>query len=249
MKIKYALLSWSFLVATLTLAQSNIEGADAAVTEHSFMPNITFDLDMRIASPRGDFKTVYKDDVFFGFGGALLFGLNENSPLDMGLEVSYLYMTGHSSNAQYDAPHIGLYDVDTRITGSMVPINFLTRFYPLRNRGYVIQPYLEVIGGFRIFNVRQKVETYLYRDDIFLEPEEETNANLAWNYGMGMGLNVRINDFWAINMHAQHMFGSQTNYIDPETIEVRENGEFGYNEHRSTTHALAFILGVSLTSW
>lgn len=206
----------------------------------------SLDLELLVASSTGEFKEFYENNEMGGLGFTLLFGTDKTIPIDLGFDFGYYFMSSNHSKLEYYSPGIGDYDVNSKINGTMVPIHMVGRLTPLKNSGFFIQPYVEAMAGFRIFVVKQTIETTLLTNGIALAPETQSTSNGAFSYGYGAGLKVLLNKKNGVFLNAKvnKIYGSATKYIDNESVVLIDDGSYQYNTTKSRTDILRFSIGL-----
>jgi hypothetical protein len=204
------------------------------------------DLGIRAAFTTGEFEEAYSK-AGMGGGGITIVAPIKRTAIALGAELSYYYMGNTSSTSEYYAPGIGDYDVTSSFSGSMIPFHLVARIDPLILYDFPIQPYIEGVAGFRVFNFVREFDTYIYRTDENLPTEKEVNKSLSWSYGYGGGLRVRVADGVFINAKAHKIFGSETKYTDTRSIEFHQDGTYSYGITKSKTDVYRFTIGISIT--
>tara|TARA_B100000809_G_C15067850_1_gene504844 strand:- start:20 stop:739 length:720 start_codon:yes stop_codon:yes gene_type:complete len=209
-------------------------------------PSATLDLEILVASTIGEFKEFYENDEIGGLGFTFLFGLHKTIPVDLGFDFGYYFMSTNRSRLEYYAPGLGDYDVNSKVNGTMVPIHLVGRLTPFKNTDFFIQPYVEVMAGFRIFVVKQTIETTLLNTGVTLDPETESTTNGAFSYGYGAGLKVKISKEYGVflNIKANQIYGSATKYINQESVVLMDDGSYQYKTTKSKTDILRFSIGL-----
>jgi hypothetical protein len=211
-------------------------------------PKVTFDFDIRAAFPTGEFKKFYPKDGMGGFGLTVLAPLGKHNPIDVGAGIGYYFMSQSNETFEYTAPGVGDFDITSRVSGSMVPFHLTTRIYPLKSTGFPVQPYVEVLAGFRLFIVNQRLETYIYDGDISPEPEVDEDVTGSWSYGVGGGLKVMLNrsNLLFLNLKVAQLYGTSTKNMNPATVVLYDDGSVGYSRFKSETDVLRFSIGLHL---
>ncbi|MFB0926094.1 MAG: hypothetical protein QMB65_12575 [Vicingaceae bacterium] len=209
-------------------------------------PSATLDLEILVASTTGEFKEFYENNEIGGLGFTLLFGVHKTIPVDLGFDFGYYFMSTNRSRLEYYAPGVGDYDVNSKVNGTMVPIHMVSRLTPFKNTNFFIQPYLELMAGFRIFAVKQTIETTLLNTGVILEPETESTINGSFSYGYGGGLKVRLSkeNRVFLNVKANKIYGSATKYINQESVVLMDDGSYRYKTTKSKTDILRFSIGL-----
>ena len=209
-------------------------------------PKVTFDIDLSACFTTGEFKQFYPKDGMGGFGATVLMPLHKKNPLDIGFELGYYFMSNTSSTFQYYTPGMGDYEVNSSVSGTMLPFHLVARIYPLKGINLPIQPYVEGVAGFRLFIVEQELTTTVINSGVELEPQKESTSTGSWSYGFGAGVKVIVskNNLVYLNAKVNQLYGTATNYMDPTTIILYDDGSYEYLNYRSRTDVLRFSFGI-----
>jgi hypothetical protein len=219
---------------------------DTEVQTNNKSSSASLDLEILVASATGEFKDFYENGEMGGLGFTLLFAVHKTIPVDLGFDFGYYFMSANRSRLEYYALSVGDYDVNSKVNGTMVPVHMVGRLTPFKNSEFFIQPYLEVMAGFRIFVVKQTIETTLLNTGVVLNPETESTTNGAFSYGYGAGLKVMLSkkNGTFLNAKVNQVYGSATKYIDQESVVLMDDGSFQYNTTKSKTDILRFSIGL-----
>lgn len=211
-------------------------------------PKVTFDVDIRAAFTTGEFKAFYPKRGMGGFGITTLFPIDKHNPVDIGFGLGYYFMSNSEATFDYYTPGAGNYEITSEVSGSMVPIHLTARIYPFKSFNLPIQPYLEGLGGARLFIVTQRLETYLTDAGFDLDPQVETDVTGSWSYGFGGGLKVLLsrNELLYLNAKVTQLYGTSTNNMDPSSVVLYDNGSYSYSMFKSETNVLRFALGIHI---
>ena len=200
---------------------------------------------MALAFPQKEFSDFAPRSAFFGVGGGFYFQRGEALPIDFGASFHYFWMGSESKTFEMYDPGTGDYEVESRATGSMMPIHLHVRVSFLRTLNNYVFPYAEVLGGFRMFNSRTVIEV----DDFTEtppEPETHNNFSLAWSWGYAGGLSINLATNVLLDARVTMLHGGRAEYLDPESVTFNDMQEPEFNQKRSKTDALLYQLGVKL---
>ncbi len=179
--------------------------------------NIYFGINFSFTRPQSDFRrtldSIGKSGPILGFAieGGYHF---DPIPLAVGMNVDVLF-NGHDEKRfrSYNNMY-GFYAYDTlSATNNLVPINFFLRFQP--NILRYMEPYAEVIGGATILSASNELRRTWYPE------QSNTKVSLAWNYGFGFGLNIRLVDYITLpneirstflSFNARYILGTSVKY-------------------------------------
>ena len=213
----------------------------------SFMENRrrapSLSMGVQVVDPVGDFGN--------NFGGtpaglAGMFTANlARSPFEIGFGASWNSM-GHNSDDILI--HIGedidgndLYS-DGRMTvnNNIYTYHAVGRFKPFAGP---IQPYIDVLGGFKTFSTKAKLREDGASEDLDVYREAR---DYALSSGWGAGLKVRLNDYIMIEGRFEKLKGGEVDFIDPGSVIINYDGHLDYNLKTSKTNSNVFQLGVSV---
>lgn len=239
------ILGFYILMLTTVLASAQ---SDDIYTKEKLEPKVTFDFDVKGAMLQGDFKNNYKYDGMMGAGLTTLFPISKNNPVDVGIDIAYFFMSATESSHNYYDSELRLYDVNSEVTGAMIPLHLVVRLYPLKHTQFKVQPYVEGMFGGKLFSIDQTITTYTANSSIILKSENITDVTSALSYGYGVGLKMRIskNNLLYLNAKAAQLFGDETDYLDASSYRLSDNGAYKHLYNRSKTDLLQFSLGLHL---
>lgn len=203
-----------------------------------------FSPNLNLAIPRGEFKDLAPRGAFFGVGGGFYSQVGQ-LPIDLGGSFHYFWMGRERESFEMNDPVFGRYDVDSRVSSSMMPIHMHARISFLRTLNDFFFPYVEVMGGFRIFNTRSVIEVDIPNEDN-PEPETDNNIGLTWSYGYGGGASFKLNTNVLLDARVVRMPGGRARYLDPESVRFNSNQEPVFSRVRSKTDAMVYQLGLKL---
>jgi hypothetical protein len=211
-------------------------------------PKVTFDLDFRAAAISGDFKKLYGEEGMGGVGASILFPISKNFPVDVGLGFGYYFMSATEFVLPYYTHELNKYKMTSTVTGSMIPIHFVARIYPVKHIHSVVQPYVEGLLGEKLFVVEQISEVYLPGSEVELSSNTESNFTNSLSYGFGLGIKVRIskNNLLYLNTKIDQLFGEEAKYLDATQVTLSSKGTYENVYHYSRTDILRFSIGLHL---
>lgn len=204
------------------------------------------DIHMGLGFPEGEFRETAGDRAFFGVGGGIYFPLVRKLTLELGLTYHYYWMERQEEDFQKEDPQFGEYEVTSVVNSNMMPIHANLRISPLKNLNNAFYPYIEGIAGFRLFNSRTRISV----DDYTQNPppdEIENETKGAWSYGYAGGLSIKLSRVIFVDGRVEKLYGTESSYIDPETIEYNDNTqEATYEKVSSNTNLMTYSLGLRL---
>jgi hypothetical protein len=209
-------------------------------------PVASFEIEIRACFTSGEFKQFYPKRGMGGLGTTVLFPVGKKNPLDIGFGFGYYWMSVSEETFSYYAPETGYYDVESRVSGGMIPLHLVGRVYPLKSINSPIQPYVEGLAGFRIFSANQRLETYISSTDTYLPVEKDYNFTASWSYGYGGGVKVRLskNELLFLNAKITQLYGTTTKTMDPSSVVIYDDGTYSYSYFKSRTDVLRFTIGM-----
>lgn len=238
----------SILFAQDSLSTYTTEEIFTDESQQPLEPKVTFDIDIRAAFTSGEFKDFYPKRGMGGLGITTLFPIDKNNPIDVGFGLGYYFMSNAGATFGYYTPGAGNYEITSEVSGSMVPFHLTARLNPLRKTNSPIQPYFEALGGFRLFIVSQRLETYLIDSNLELEPQTDSDVTGSWSYGFGGGIKVLLskNELIYLNAKVTQLYGTSTNNMDPNSVVLYDDGTYGYSRFKSETDVLRFAIGIHI---
>lgn len=202
-------------------------------------------LGAKLGFPQNEFAAKYPNNAFFGLGGGMLFPLFDDSPLDLGGQFEYYWIGREVETMTLESSSYGEYEVESTVNGSMIPLYLNARIMPFRRLTDVINPYFEGIAGARFFSIKTKIEVDDLSGGAQPDPETDTETRTSWSYGYGGGFLVKLVNSVYLDLHVQNIYGTQTKYLDPKSIEFDDNGDPVYRKIESETQVLTYSLGVN----
>lgn len=118
----------------------------------------------------------------------------------------------------------------------------VARFKPLAGP---IQPYVDVLGGFRSFSTKTKIKKDVNGDTQSADALRE-KRDFALLTGWAGGLKIRLNDYLMLEARMEFTKGGEVDFIDPQSIEIDVVGEIQYQEITSKTDLRAYHLGITV---
>lgn len=201
-----------------------------------------------IGMPQGEHKDA-NDELGFGFN--LNGGYNfSNTPITVGLDANFFVMNSDTRNEKFSTT---IPDVRVKVTtaSNLLNTNLFLRFQP--NLG-IIQPYIEVLGGFNYLYTDTSIESENANDGKPIASSVDSD-DFAFAYGAGAGLMVPVytslpdedEDFSQILIQggAKYMLGGDAEYIKEGDKKIID-GELSYDITKSKTDLLHVFIGVAV---
>ena len=211
-------------------------------------PRFTMDFDLQAGFPIGEFDDFYSNQGFGGVALTILVPISKVNPFDFGAGFGYYFMSQSEEKFSYYSSEWGHYDVSSRVSGGLFEFHLVSRFYPIKFTGFPIQPYFEGFAGFKVFSANQRLETYIIDRDETLPVKKDYNNTVAWSYGYGAGLKIKMNknELVFLNLKVANIYGTASKYMDPKSVKIYADGTYDYNEFKSRSDMARFSLGVHI---
>lgn len=115
-------------------------------------------------------------------------------------EVSFLFHG--TEEKRVIVPRLGLFrdTIDYSTSSFNLPLNVAARIQP--NIATWVYPFIELVGGATFFNSTYSVDHY---NELQSAHESESDASIAWQYGVGAGVSVKIADYIGLPNALQRM--------------------------------------------
>ncbi|TKC04892.1 hypothetical protein [Pedobacter frigoris] len=205
-----------------------------------------------IGIPMGQFRKNTKA-VAGGLGaGMLIRAFGKNSNIFIGPQYQWL----RYGKIKQERP-FGVEGMEEKLTITNNIYNWNAVFrYQNRTPETELNPYFEVIGGIK--SIKNKVlsknpwnsgpNDHGYRKTRF--------SDVAFNYGMGAGLNhLVVDDLLILGIGVQYLMGTKAKYVDESTVVVspEAGSDYSFNVKESRTDQLLIcfrvILDTSILKW
>lgn len=191
-----------------------------------------------LSSPMRGFAEVWGREMFT-FGGHIAFPLGR-TPLQAGFEFSYGVMDTRTSNItthnENDDVMKGTLTTRCKILG----YHPLLRLSPLKGK---VRPYADGLIGVRQFITTSTVTADGVHGNISKDREL---MDLALSKGWAAGIMFSIGDAGVIDLRAEGFDSGKATYVDPNSIEVSEDGVVSFNTLTSDTDVINLLLGIGL---
>lgn len=208
-------------VAAITTAASAQQAGDEPTPElirriKEQPQNGFFGIHFSFTRPQDDFRrtldSIGKTGPILGF--ALEGGYHfDPAPMSAGMNIEFLFNGRDEKTFNYLGPFNRQFRDTLIASNTMIPINAFFRFQPAIAR--IVEPYIEAVAGFTIMTASSDFRTN------FGDNTDDSETSVAWNYGFGAGINVRLVDFielpnvnrsMFLTMNARYLIGSELNY-------------------------------------
>lgn len=108
--------------------------------------------------------------------------------------------------------------VDYETTSFNIPFNAAVRLQP--NIATWVYPYLEIVGGASLFNSTYSIRVNPNSDNI---SQSESDASIAWQYGVGAGVSVKVADLISLPNSLQRiLIDTRMRYLWSTALEISQ---------------------------
>lgn len=246
-RIKSKIFSLFILTFFVCTSQSPADGLSGFIT---------------FAHPGGEFKNNIETNGW-GLGALYTFKLGK-SPFSLGVDLGYLTYGSDERTGDYVFEYEGVtYNIpDLKITvvnshRIFQGLLFL-RFQPIKKG--TIRPYIDVMAGLNKLYTVTDIDyggidynfTYTYYDPVYdewgevdLSDSEVSFRDTVLNYGLGVGLKIRLGEITFLDLRVRYLFGGKAEYLKDGAI-VIDGSDVSFISTKSKTDLLTFQIGISL---
>lgn len=200
---------------------------------------------LQISDPQGEYSQYYSGNPT-GLGVTFMANLGR-SPFEIGGDFAWRGMGSEKQDISISqGEDIEGDEVFTegsmRVASNLYAYHGVARFKPF---GGVFQPYGDVMGGIKTFATRTTIEEDNggYTEVV---DNERNHRDFALSYGWAAGLKIYLSDFLMVEGKFQHLRGGETTFVDPDSIEINNEGVLEFNEVSSRTSTMIYQVGISL---
>jgi len=216
--------------------------ADAQVRPR-FQERTSISFGTQVGVPQGEFKHVY-GEAAYGIGGTFV-TKNRLPFIYSGLNYTYARMGKLTDEVRlYDGENLfgnPVYEsYNASVSNKVHRIHGVVRLEPFKGK---VQPYVEGLAGGVIYNTRMVIE-----DESGFEEASKSNleTSLAGSAGWAAGLKIELSRGLFVEGRMENLRGSNSRYMDPETVIMDSFGNVQYDMLESQTHSRIFHIGISL---
>ena len=200
-----------------------------------------FGLTFTNSVPQGEFFDSLKNSAqgFSLFGGYDL----DPIPVAFGLEVDFLFFGGEERIFKYGPGNWAIYRDTVTTQSSMIPLNVFAKLQP--NVGNIVYPYVEAIAGINFLSVSADYKSH------FGDRDEKDRFSVAFNYGFGAGLMVKLVDFVTMpNSYSQLLFDVKMRYLkgtraEYATVTIKDDSSAEFDDFETNTDMVLFLAGIT----
>lgn len=177
---------------------------------------------LQTAIPFGDFAREYNDTPV-GIGATLTAPTFRNSPVHFGFGFAWNTL-GTAREDIYISDGEAFSTAKMKATTNRYSYNAIARLSPFRGR---MQPYVEGIAGFSTYISKAEIDgTYI--NGVEFESSERIENNMAWNYGWGAGLQLRLAPHVFLDGRVERLYSSGTSFINQKELAIDNYGNLDY---------------------
>lgn len=183
---------------------------------------------MQTSVPTGNFAEQY-DAMPVGLAATFSAPTFRNSPIHFGLGFAWNRMNTAAQDVFLHSEQ-GFSSGSAELITNRYNYTAFMRFAPFRGR---MQPFAEGIAGWSNYVSRNDINTRYTNGDL-KEISDRVHNNMAWSYGWGAGIQIRVAPHIFLEGKVQRMYETETEMVDPSAIEISPNGvlDFGLLETR-----------------
>ena len=201
----------------------------------------TFGLHVDSWFPSGDLR---KDSPELWGGGFSLEAVAQlnNSPVHVGGQIGWNRYGSELRNGWHGP---GLGDIRLRRNNELANLLGIIRLKPDVSGDF--QPYVDFIGGMTYIYTRA-----VYRDSGVQEPfrEDTELRDLAFNYGLGGGMEIFLSDELSLDFRVRVLKGSRVNYLTSRSVTYNTETDFYDMEiKQSNLDYMSFSIGLKAILW
>ena len=222
MKKQFILLASLLIVSSLVLGQGK--------------KRTTLSVGLEVGEPLGEF-----DDNYNGNPAGL--GLNLSIPggllpIEWGFDFGYASMGSNRSDVEIQDENLDVTEGTMKINSNIYGYHATARFKPLNG---LFAPYIEGLAGLRTFSTKTKIEVDGLDDPYSTERNSQA---VAFSYGWAAGAMFNVGKVVYLEGRFEKLRGTDVEYVDQNTVQVDENGNFTYETRKSNTNIANIHLGI-----
>ena len=210
------------------------------------LPRVMFNFYGEAALPQGTFKSNTERESGFGLGGEFLYRIRHNGPVFMGLGIHTFEFDNDAIEYEEEVDGV-LFNTREKTASRLFHAGAVVRFQPEVN--FVLQPYLQGIGGFNYFWTNTKLKD-LDEDETFDRIHEGHSS--VFTYGAQAGVQI-VPNFYEIRADLR------VGYLRNSSVEYQViNRELGdensfpidlFESKNSPIDLLTFQVGITFVLW
>lgn len=193
------------------------------------------------AVPQGEFFDSLKNSAqgFSVYGGYDM----DPVPVVFGGELDFLFFGGDTRIFKYGPSNWSVYRDTVTTSSTMIPLNVFMKLQP--NIGNFVYPYVEAVAGVNFMTVSAEYKSY------YGDKDSKNRFSLAFNYGFGAGLMVKLVDFiqlpnsfsqMCLDIKMRYLKGSKADYA---TVKIKDDTSAEFTDFNTQTDMVLFLFGLT----
>ncbi len=191
----------------------------------------------QLAIPRGEYSSFYKG-MPYGVNASLsvpVFKL----PIEAGGGFAWNEVGAEGRDVYIADEQGNLSQGDLKLKGNAYTYYVHGRLRPFNGK---VRPYGELLAGMRTYSVKSKLTMDGMED---VPTTDITDRDFVWVTGWAVGLQYRLVPGLYLEGRFEKLRGDRAQYINPESIEISQEGSFSYSNSESRTDQFTFSLGLA----
>lgn len=203
-----------------------------------FTPSLS--VGAQAAFPREEFAEVFNGTPI-GINAALTLPIIKNLPLEVGFSFAWNSMASDEEDVFFQDTE-GIFSEGTlNLNSNAYTYHFLGRFRPLNGK---IRPYVDILGGFRTYSAKTRMQINDDYGGNYEAQKEVLNRDFVLSAGWAAGIQVEVARGIFIEGRFENIKGGSVSYINPETMQILENGNINYELTESKSNQMTGSLGI-----
>lgn len=201
------------------------------------------------ASLAGGFEVGIPIGEFDDTWGRQVAGLSANMTLPMrrlplyyGFDFGWGHMGGKTVEVAVDEEGIESTTGDLSVRSNVYGYHALLRLQPYMGK---VSPYIEAMGGLRQFTTRTEIEV-TGLDEPIMEQRNENAFIGSGGWAAGVQVAPGKNRNFLLEMRLERLDGGRVTYVDPDAIEISDDGEVSYGTLSSGVRVVNITFGFGL---
>lgn len=187
-----------------------------------------------IGEPTGEFDQTFGRELI-GVGGNFAVPMRR-LPFESGFAFNWATMGSSDDIVALDTA-FGASEGELQVRANMYAVHGFVRLNPLKGD---INPYFDVLGGFRSFTTRSKVKVEDVTGPVI---NERIERDFTWSYGWAAGLLYTVANNVYLEGRFEKLKGGPVTYVDSKTIEISPSGLVTYESRTSRSDMFNIVIG------
>jgi len=189
-----------------------------------------------VGEPLGEFDDNYNGNpAGIGINLALPRG---KLPIQWGLDFGYASMGSKNHAVDIQDEDLDIIEGNMKIKSHIYSYHATARFKPFDG---FFAPYIEGLAGLRTFNTNTKIEVDGLDDPY---STEKNSQGVTFSYGWAAGLMFNVGKLIYLEGRFEKLHGSDVKYVDQNSVQVDDNGNFTYDIKKSNSNIANIQLGI-----